>query len=283
MRSPGFADIFRRLGILAIIAAGALLAANSTATATAPIKGYQDCFKPATGEDYLVTSVRNTDTYRTINLRCGRHDVGDKAGFGLRHINDRRPPITTATVQCIEHVLRSAKYEGPASGNNNVSYTISSPNIDAVVIVNAETDNVVTAYTSQPGSSASNNWEGCLGIPAAAQHTPNLAKSGSTPYSGDSCWLGPLGFRSVCENVHGEKLHVDTLDASEGLPPWADSSCATPVLYANGRMFRLGFYTCSELGTLKQHFAMNNDFPNNLQLCLGWTDIDHQACLTVHD
>ncbi|MEU7148699.1 hypothetical protein AB0B15_11765 [Streptomyces sp. NPDC045456] len=185
-------------------------------------------------------------------------------------------------MQCIEHVLRGATYEGPATGANNVSYTLSTRELDAIVIVNAENNNVVTAYTSQGGTSASNNWDACVRIPASAQRTPAAAKSDAAPKSGSSCWLDWFGIRSVCLNVQGEKLHVDTLDASESYAPGTGYTCATPMLYANGHMFRMGYRSCGQ-GTIRQHFVMNNNFPDQTRLCLGWNDIGARACLTVHD
>ncbi|MFD9822191.1 hypothetical protein [Streptomyces violascens] len=139
----------------------------------------------------------------------------------------------------------------------------------------------MTAYTSQGGTSQSNNWEACLGI-TGEQRVPAAADGGVTPKTAGSCWSEWFGNRSVCVAVNGEKLHVNTLGAGESYESFRDTGCAIPMLFANGRMFRMGSYTCGR-GLLHQDFAMNNDFPNNLRLCLGWTDIDHQACLTIHD
>ncbi|MCQ4084365.1 hypothetical protein NGB36_28235 [Streptomyces sp. RB6PN25] len=274
-------NIFRvvsRLGVLAVVVTLAWFvtsaAGAAAVTTTVPAGGFQDCFAPNADANHLVTSVDNQDTYRTVALRCGSAST-----FGVLHINAGHPPFNATTVQCIEHVLSTAPYEGPASGKDNVSYTISNRQLDAIVIVNVDTDNVVTAYTSQGGSPRSNDWDGCVSIPASAQHTPNVTV---TPQTAGSCWQEWFGNRSVCIAVNGTKLHVNTLGAGESYESFDDTGCATPLLFAGGRLFRIGSNTCGR-GLLSQNFAMNNDFPNNLRLCLGWTDIDHRGCLTIHD
>jgi hypothetical protein len=275
MRSSRYLHALQKFAVpAAALALGLPVMSATTAYAgpTAPA-GFQDCFQANVDPNHLVSSVDNKDTYRTIALRCGTR------GWGIVHINDRHGPVNDTAVRCIEHVLSTAKYEGPASGKDNVSYTISSRKMDARVIVNVETDNIVTAYTSEGGSSRSNNWQDCINIPAALQHSP-VAPS-VQPQSASSCWQDWTFRHSVCIDVRGNKLHVDTLGTSE---TWQDgvTRCAVPQAVANGRVFRIGNSQCG-FAAHAENFEMNNNFPNNLQLCAGWSDTEHLACIKVHD
>ena len=101
------------------------------------------------------------------------------------------------------------------------------------------------------------------------------------PKSAGSCWQELFGNASVCVAVRGTGLHLDTLGAGESYESFKHRGCATPSLYANGRKFRVGSRTCG-LGLVHQNFEMNINMPNNTRLCLGWSDIGHRACLTIH-
>jgi hypothetical protein len=135
--------------------------AATVAAAPAAAAGYQDCFTPGVDPNLVISTTHSDLTFRTSTLRCGR---GGETGFGVLHINEGHPPFNDTTVRCIEHVLATAPYELPATGEDNVMYRRSTRDMDAVVIVNADTNNVVTAYTSRGGTSASNEWEACTQI-----------------------------------------------------------------------------------------------------------------------
>jgi hypothetical protein len=133
----------------------------------------------------------------------------------------------------------------------------------------------------------------CLGTDASAAsqqgdgQTPDKAMSQAVTgelgiqTAGDCTWHW-FSNRSVCVAVRGTGLYVDTLGAGESYESFRDHGCATPLLYANGRLFRMGSEVCGN-GFLSQDFEMNIYMPDNTELCLGWTDTTDRACITVHD
>ncbi|MFF4214520.1 hypothetical protein ACFYZE_35335 [Streptomyces sp. NPDC001796] len=116
-----------------------------------------------------------------------------------------------------------------------------------------------------------------LAAPASAAEA-----SPANPRTASGCTTNDDDSRTSCIDVEGHKLHVDRVVADES---WGGSGhhCATPRLYANGRLFATGSNRC---GTFSAEwvFPLNEEFSNNTHLCTSWSDEPSlRPCETVHD
>lgn len=95
------------------------------------------------------------------SFHFGRYKLpcGQRTKFGWRHI-DKDHPVGRNTVNCIKAVLSNAPAK-PDKGKLRAEWAFR-PGDYARVVINPDTNNIVTAYTKGDGKDMSSRWDDCV-------------------------------------------------------------------------------------------------------------------------